>query len=95
MYISKSRKKSAEIKCNVSDWDTNKQQLIGVEFERQNKRLKAIRQVIERNKDICDVLGQSMTSNELVEMTTVSNRFKKTFLEVLQEYKAEKLPKIR
>ncbi len=42
-----------------------------------------------------EVLNESFSGDELIEMTTVSERFKKTFLSVLQEYIDEQALKIR
>ena len=91
----KSVEQSSKIQCNVSQWDANSKKLIGLDVERDNKRLSQIKQVIEKNKDIFEILGEPITANELVKMTTVSVRHKKTFLDVFQEYKAEQFLKIR
>ncbi|MES2518559.1 MAG: hypothetical protein V4585_10655, partial [Bacteroidota bacterium] len=91
----KTKEESTSIPCHISEWDANAKQFIGSDSISRNRKIKQISDILEQNKLIKEVLNESFTGDELIEMTTVSERFKKTFLSVLQEYIDEQSLKIR
>lgn len=91
----KTKEKSTSISCHISEWDAHSKQFTGNDSITKNRKIKQISDILEQNKLIKEVLNESFTGDELIEMTTVSERFKKTFLSVLQEYIDEQALKIR
>jgi integrase len=91
----KTKEKSTFIPCHIDEWDTNSKQFTGKDSVSKNRKIKQISDVLEQNKLIKEVMGESFSGDELIEMTTVSERFKKTFLSVLQQYIEEQFYKIR
>lgn len=90
----KSVEKSTKIQCHRDDWDANANQFIGEKQKERNENLKSIAEVIETNKKIKEVLGETITV-ETIEMKFIDNRTRRTFKSVLQEYMAEQFQKIR
>ncbi|WP_158279553.1 tyrosine-type recombinase/integrase [Arcicella aurantiaca] len=91
----KTKEKSTAISCHINEWDAYNKQFIGKDAVSRNLKIKQISDILEQNKLIKEVLNEPFTGDELIEMTTVSERFKKTFLTVLQEYIDEQFYKIR
>lgn len=90
----KSKEKSTKIKCLFEEWDANRDCFVGFEEDYRNSKLHEVKNIIEKNKQIKELLGEAV-STELVELHKVDERTKRTFVSVIDEYMSEQYKIIR
>ena len=82
----KTKEKSTKIPCHVLEWDNVRNEFRGKESEARNRRILQIKQDLDRNKLIKEMLGQRIVGSELIEMQGLNQRHQMEFKEAMQNY---------